>query len=99
MLALLALGGCSDGPTDAIPAEGPWTVGVSSNNDSLGVTPALSCFDDEAVSESIATADMPGSSASATIGADRTPADVQRIVDCVERLAPKADVVVTSQAS
>ena len=99
LLALIALVGCSDRATDRIPAEGPWTVGLSSKDNALGVTPALQCFEDEAVSESFATLDMPGSGASGTIGADRTPSDVQRIVDCVKRLAPHVEVGVASQAS
>lgn len=99
LLALIALGGRSDGATDSIPAEGPWTVGLASNDDARGVTPALQCFEDEAVSESFTTLDMPGSGASGTIGADRAPGDVQRIVDCVERMAPHVEIRVASQAS
>ena len=99
MLALIALGGCSDRPEDAIPSDGPWTISASSNNDAVGISPAYPCFDDEAVSEWIASADMPGSSASGTIDADRTTTNVQRTVDCVKRLAPDADVAVTSRAS
>lgn len=98
VLAFVVLGGCTDRAAEEIPAEGPWVVGLSSSGDALGVTPALECFDDEAVSEYFATADMPGSGASGTIGADRTPTDVQRIVDCIQRVAPKVDVVVTSRA-
>lgn len=99
LLALIALGGCSDRATDSIPAEGPWTVGLASDDDARGVTPALQCFEDEAVSESFATLDMPGSGASGTIGPDRARSDVQRIVDCVERLAPHVEVGVASHAS
>ena len=98
LLASIALGGCSDRATGSIPAEGPWTVGLSSNDHAVGVTPALQCFEDEAVSESFAALDMPGSGASGTIGADRTPSDVQRLVDCVKLLAPHVEVGVVSQA-
>ena len=96
LLGSLALGGCSDGAAVAIPAEGPWTIAFSSEG---GIGAALACLDDEAVTDGLQSADMPASSGSGVIGADRSAEDVQRVVDCVKRLVPDAAISVTSRAS
>ena len=96
LLSVLALGGCADDAAVAVPTQGPWAIAFASEG---GVGAALSCLDGEAVTDGLQSADMPASRGSGVIKADRSPQDVQRVVDCVKRLVPDAAISVTSQAS
>jgi hypothetical protein len=64
--------------TVAIPDDGPWTVGISTDPG-----PAWHCAQDEAVETSFMTASMPSTGGSFVLRADASRADVERVVACV----------------
>jgi hypothetical protein len=93
LLALAALTACSPGATvpevDTIPADGPWTISVT-----LPEGDWSTCFDDAAVAESIMSASMPTSGASARLHDDATRGDVERLLACLDARLTSGTVTV-----
>lgn len=82
-----------------VPADVPerrdgdvWVVGISHPRGGWSA-----CFDDDAVAESLMTADLPTSGASATFAVDASGSDVHRVLRCLDRTLTGGDVTVRTQ--
>lgn len=89
-VALAAAGG------HRVPADVPerrdgdvWVVGISHPRGGWSA-----CFDDDAVAESLMTADLPSSGASATFAVDASESDVRRVLGCLDRTLTGGEVTV-----
>ncbi|MFS0698663.1 hypothetical protein AB6N24_01685 [Cellulomonas sp. 179-A 4D5 NHS] len=84
-----------------VPADVPelrdgdvWVVGISHPRGGWSV-----CFDDGAVAESLVTADLPTSGASATFAVGASESDVRRVLGCLNRHLTGGEVAVTTRSA
>jgi len=89
--AALALGAGYSHDEVAIPDDGPWVIGLEDPRGRWA-----ECFDDDVVAQSLATADMPTSHASATLHPTATKADVRRITGCLDDFLTGGAMTVTT---
>lgn len=92
MVPVLLLAGCAEDRRAEIPAAGAdevWVVGIGHPRGEW-----TSCFEDDSVAESLMTADLPSSSASATFTPQAREEDVRRVLDCLDRSLTGGDVSV-----
>lgn len=92
-LAVVAVLLAGRGPGDApeIPEGGPWVVEIRHPRGDLGAC------DDDAVAESLMTADAPPSSATIAFEPWASDADVRRVLDCLDRSLTGGEITVTTR--
>lgn len=93
--ALLAAG--AGGAPVQVPARGGdgevWVVGIRHPRGDWAT-----CFDDDTISSSLMTADLPTSGASATFTPTAQEANVRRLLNCLDRSLTSGTVAVTVTA-
>lgn len=94
-VALVLLAGCGPDVPGEVPARGDGEVWVVSLDHPEGDWAV--CLTDEAVADSVMTADVPTSAASATFGASAGEEDVRRVLDCLDRALTGGDAGVTAR--
>lgn len=90
MVAVVLLAGCAEERNPEVPAAGAgdvWVVGIGYPEGEW-----VPCFEDDSVAETLMTADMPASSASATFTPQASEEDVRRVLDCLDRSLTGGDV-------
>lgn len=95
-VAAVVVAGCGATVPSDVPsrADGEvWVVGIGDPRGGWS-----ECFDDDAVAESLMTADLPTSGASATFRAAASEEDVRRVLDCLDRALTEGTVSVTTRA-
>ncbi|MGW6130142.1 hypothetical protein ACWFNE_08965 [Cellulomonas sp. NPDC055163] len=88
--SLVAARGPDDVPA-APPEGGPWVIGIRHPRGDL------SACGDDAVAESLMTADVPPSSATITLEPWASAADARRVLDCLDRSLTGGEVTVTTR--
>ena len=96
MTAVVLLAGCvaeRHPQTPAAKAGEVWVVGIGYPEGEWA-----SCFEDDSVAESLMTADLPASSATAAFTPQASAKDVRHALDCLDHSLTGGDVSVTVTA-